>query len=370
MKQNFVSKITEILSEVSIVKNLARKKFISEFVIGLVQSREVQFCEIAPYLRDSVKVKSNETRIQDFFREVSLNYQEVSLFLLSFLPRRRKLRLCIDRTNWDFGCYSCNILMVTVGCDDFTLPLYWELLANQGGNSSQEQRVDLLGKCFKLLGAKRIGLVVGDREFIGHRWLKYLKTHQIKFIMRMPKHHQIHRTDTRIQKIEEFRLEVNKELILTNVLVNGVVGHVSVQKLADGDYLYLFGTVTASFIKQIYRKRWTIEVCFQNFKGRGFNLENTHLQCDKKLKMLVALVGLTYALVTSTGIYHHNNVQKINTKNHGYKEKSFARKGIDLIREWARPGCQVMESIKQKTLIFMRYLRYNIEENIRLKIVG
>jgi len=311
MKQCFVDKITEILGEFSIVENLARKKFISEFVVGLIQSRNVQFCEVAQHLRDSAKIGSNEVRIQDFFREVSLDYLKLGVLLLSFLPRRRKLRLCLDRTNWEFGRYSCNILMVSVGCQDWSLPLYWEMLDNKGGNSSQDQRIDLLSVCVELLGVRRIGLVIGDREFIGHRWLKYLKDRCIKFIVRFPKHHKIHRLDGRVQKAEEFELKVGQILTFSQVMVNGVVGNASLQLLTDGAYLLLFGTTNVRWMEQIYKQRWSIEVCFQNFKGRGFDLEKTHLQSNKKIKMLVALVSVTYGLVVSIGRFYHQKVSPI-----------------------------------------------------------
>ena len=250
MKQSLNAEVTEILSEVPIVKNLARKKFISQFTLGLIQigppsGRNVQFCQVAQHLNDEAKVASNEVRIQDFFREVDLEYSCVATLLLSLLPGNKKLRLCIDRTEWDFGMHQVNILMVVVGYQEFTVPLYWEMLDNNSGNSSCEQRNDLLGLCIDLIGAERIGLVIGDREFVGHRWLKYLKDRGVSFVMRLPKHHKIHRLDGRIQTITTLALTENKPLTLCDCLVDGVVGHVWVMLLDNGDYLFLFGTVEA-----------------------------------------------------------------------------------------------------------------------------
>lgn len=313
----------------NIVKNLARKKFIGRFVAGLIKSRNVQFCQVAQHLNDEVQTASNEVRIQDFFREVNLNYQSVALLLLSLLPNKQKLRLCIDRTEWDFGVHRVNILIVVVSSGEITVPLYWEMLDNNSGNSSCQQRNDLLGLCIDLIGPERIGLVIGDREFVGHRWLKYLKDKGIRFVMRLPKHHKIHRLDARIQTIEQLNLVVDRPLVLHDCLVDNVW----VMLLANGDYLFLLGTVGAKFTGQLYRKRWCIEACFQNMKIRGFDLEDTHLQDDGKLKKLVALVSIAYVFCASLGIYYHQKVERIKVKNHGYKANSFVRKGIDLIQE-------------------------------------
>lgn len=99
MKQSLIDEITKVLHNVPIVANLARKKFIAHFVVGLIKSRNVQFCEIAQHLNDKVKMTSNENRIQDFFREADIDYYAVATLLISFLPKNKKLRLCIDRTD-------------------------------------------------------------------------------------------------------------------------------------------------------------------------------------------------------------------------------------------------------------------------------
>ena len=95
--------------------------------------------------------------------------------MLALLPRKVKLRLTIDRTEWDFGKYQVNILMVLVGYGDLQLPLYWELLDNKSGNSNSGDRIDLLEKCFATVDTKRIGLVIDDRELVSKKWIKYFK---------------------------------------------------------------------------------------------------------------------------------------------------------------------------------------------------
>ena len=107
---------------------------------------------------------------------------------------------------------------------------------------------------------------------------------------------------------------------------------------------------------QLYRKRWSIEACFQNMKKRGFDpggepLEDTHLQDNEKLKKLVVLVSIPYGFCASLGIYYHQKVEKIKTKNHGYKANSFVRKGIDLIQEWRPP-----RGSEQKTICLTKCL--------------
>ena len=361
MKQYSCAEVTAILDKVPIVKNLARKKFVVLFVLSMIKTRSVQFCEVAQALNDEVKASSNEVRIQDFFREVSLDYEQVALLLAMFLPKRGKVTLCIDRTEWDFGKCQVNILMIIVRCRHISIPLYWELLDNNSCNSNTDDRIDLLKKCIQLLGG-RIGLFLGDREFIGHRWLKFLKDQGIRFCVRVPRHHKITRQiglNEHTHTLEQL-LQDRKTLYLGGCRVDGIWGNVYVKVLKDGDLLFLFGTAKVEFLAQLYKKRWRIECFFQNVKKRGFDLESTHLRDLDKLKKLLALVSIAYAVVANVGLHQHLRAKAIAIKNHGYKENSFSRRGIDIVREGLRKVWKLNFQLFLDLVIrFLRWMQIN-----------
>lgn len=62
MKAELLSKITNLLTESQIVKNLARKKFIAQFVVALSKCRKVQFHAISKELNAEADPASNEVR--------------------------------------------------------------------------------------------------------------------------------------------------------------------------------------------------------------------------------------------------------------------------------------------------------------------
>ena len=61
--------------------NLARKKFMTLFVEGLIRGRSVQFVEIANHMSTKVKTESNLRRIQDFIANYELDYEQIALLL-------------------------------------------------------------------------------------------------------------------------------------------------------------------------------------------------------------------------------------------------------------------------------------------------
>ena len=206
VKQYFATQITTLLQQAPFVRHLSRQKFVGPFILGLIKSRNVPFGEVAQHLNDAVKPASNETRIQDFFCEVNLGYARVAQLLLSALPPQGKLRLCLDRTEWDFGQCPVNRLLVTAGTGEAHVPLYGHLLDNRSGNSNAADRIAVRDACLALLGRARVEFVVGDREFISHTWLQWLQDHGLNFVVRVPKHHCLTHADGRRPAVADLGL--------------------------------------------------------------------------------------------------------------------------------------------------------------------
>lgn len=361
MTANLKSEIRGILEQIQIVNHASRKDFVGLYVPAIIQSGSVQFHKSARFLNERVKLDSNTKRIQDFYREVELSYESVALLLLSLLPKQKRLRICIDRTEWDFGKCQINILMVLVGQDDFYLPFYWELLDNNSGNSNSVDRIALLDKVLNIIPKERIGLVVADREFIGHRWLKYLKDKGINFCIRVPKSHKIERLDGEILSVEQISQRYPQGTYLVDCMVDGVWGNVYIKQLDEGDILFVFGNCEPKYLGKFYKKRWVIEVCFQNLKTRGFNLEDTHMKRIDRLSKLIAMVSIAYGFCVCLGIYKDRKVQKITLKNHGYKSNSFFRVGKNLIDDIFRIKHNIDKLLTPVFSIFARFIIKNLK---------
>ena len=71
-----------------------------------------------------------------------------------------------------------------------------------------------------------------------------------------------------------------------------------------------------------------IEVLFANLKRRGFDLEQTHLTDADRIEKLIALLTLAvcWSHLMGEARAHHTSLK---LKNHGEKEKSLFRYGLD-----------------------------------------
>ena len=130
-----MTKVYKMIRELKVVPHKSRQKFLCSMFEGIIKSRSVIFSEIADKIEYPAKVESIERRIQSFFKELSFDYSQLLFFFLSFI-HHKELSLSIDRTEWDFGKTQINILCVVVSIGKMAVPLYFEMLDNNSGNSN------------------------------------------------------------------------------------------------------------------------------------------------------------------------------------------------------------------------------------------
>lgn len=324
-----LTKLTQAVRKFSIIKHLKRQMFLTELVGAMIKARSVIFSELADKMDRQALPSSIERRIQDFFQKVDFDYEQLLVLLICFVPHD-KVVLSIDRTEWDRGSTQYNILCVIASIGKMGVPLYFEMLDNKSGNSNSEDRIRVLQRMVSILGPARISYLVMDREFIGHKWLKWLKHQGIHFCARVPKHHSILFADGERTTAEEL-LHREGVTYAQNVVVDQVVVNLYVGKSKDGELLYLIGSLPCRELKSAYRKRWSIEVFFQALKGRGFHLEKSGLRSLPKMRKLFALTCIAYVICWAVAI-EDAKVKPVKRKKHGYPQYSVFRRGLNLIR--------------------------------------
>jgi len=284
MRINPLTNLGKSIDYLNLVLNKSRKQFLSTLIQGVISSRSVNFSSIAECIDDETKVSSKERKIQDFFQKTIFNYTNLAPLLLSFIHHKSYV-LSIDRTEWDHGKTQINILCVMIQIGKMGVPIYFEMLDNKSGNSNYQDRIGILENIIKCIGIHKIDALVMDREFIGDKWLSWLKQQHIPFCVRVPKSHNII-TDQGDKLKAESTINNCKTKSFTNAIVDNVVVNVSVSRDKKGELLYLIGTFKPSKLKQIYKKRWAIEVMFQAFKSRGFDMEKSRLKSLEKYRKL------------------------------------------------------------------------------------
>ena len=79
-------------------------------------------------------------------------------------------------------------------------PVVWRLLG-KAGNSNTGERIALMRRFLALVDAEDVRAFVADREFIGEKWLGYLKSEEVPFFIRIRKNTNVGASKTAAHKL-------------------------------------------------------------------------------------------------------------------------------------------------------------------------
>ena len=311
--------------------HLSRLKCLCSLVLGLIQIRRVTLNELALSFEGSASQDSVTKRISRFLSSLVFPYDAMSHYIWSRFQTEEETLLSLDRTNWKFGQLNINILMLSICYRGYGIPLMWTLL-DKGGNSSQEERIELIKRFLTLIKTDQIVRLVADREFIGAKWLNWLDEHHIHYIIRIRANQYLESEKGKAQHAHALFAAHSWKRLRKARKLKGVWVFVGGQRLSSGDYLILVSNLPLQRGKYYYAKRWDIEILFGALKTRGFNFEDTHLVDYQRIEALIGLLGLAFAWAVLVGDWISQGGKTIPIKNHGRKAKSIFRTGLDFIR--------------------------------------
>ena len=171
--------------------HLSRLKCMSALILCLIQVRTVNLSELSLGLNSSVSSETNYKRLQRFFRLFTFPFDSLSLMLWDLFDEGKTPVLSLDRTNWKFGRTNINILMLSLCYHGIGIPLMWKVLKDKRGNSSAAERIELMSRYLKVFKPDYVVRLVADREFIGQKWLNWLDTNHIHYVIRIRKNQYI-----------------------------------------------------------------------------------------------------------------------------------------------------------------------------------
>lgn len=310
----------------------ARLNFMARFVMSVIVVRSVTLRRVASVLNPSVLIDSNEKRIKRFFRQVTIAPEGFARLMLALLPIKTKLVLTLDRTTWQLGSCSINILMLGVAYKGIAFPLLWTLLDKQG-NSTTNERLALIDKLLTVLSAQDIDSIVADREFTGCAWFKGLAARDVTFVMRIRNNSLIGSRGRTLSAHVRYAHLRPKEVYVCpkRCWLFGLRVYLSATRTPEGELLVLACNCDPAKALLRYAQRWQVETLFSALKSRGFNLEDSHMLHKQRFDTLLALLSLAFAWAHLVGEWCYQHFP-LKLKKHGYLPMSYFRRGLDTLR--------------------------------------
>lgn len=310
--------------------NGARLTCLSLLLLALIQEKTVNLVNLSLAFQGVTQPESSYRRIKRFFTDIQLDKVKVARLILGLLPPA-PYTVCVDRTNWQFGNLDINILVIAIAHRGIAFPIVWTFL-DKKGNSSSEERIDLLQRFFELVAPKEIAFFLADREFIGATWFNYLDKRCVPFAIRIRKDSLCNNWCPVFGLFTLLNVgELN--LLHNSYSVYGCSLRLVGMKLAAKDYAILATNRLPTEAFLAYQRRWEIEMLFSALKTTGFDIESTHLAKLHKLDTLFTLLAIAFAWAHHVGEWLHDSRTKpLKRKSHLRREKSFFRHGLDHLR--------------------------------------
>ena len=311
----------------------SRLKCLVQLILGLLRIRSVNLCKLSLCFDSEVKFSSVYRRIQRFLSGVIFPFDQLSCFIWGKFQDDGPTVLALDRTNWKFGKANINILMLSICIEGFAVPLMWKVLKDKRGNSSQEERIELMQRFVSVIQTDQIIRLVADREFIGEKWLNWLDENYFHFIIRIRANQWVEHSPRKSQRAASICSSEKWKGLRKARFVKGSKVYLGGQKLKTGDFLILISNLPLKSARYYYAKRWAIEVLFGNLKKRGFNLEDTHITHPQRINNLIAVLALAQVWAILVGQWIAQKVKSIPIKKHGRRNISIFKIGLDFLTQ-------------------------------------
>ena len=336
--------------------NRARIKFLARFLLALFAARTVNLTRIAVMFTGRARIESNYKRIKRFLAFYEFDATEITRLLIKLMKLEPPFVISIDRTEWRLGTKWINVLMLSVVWEGVAIPIVWTVFQKKGCSSDSERQA-IVEKYLRIFGAETIAFVTADREFASAKWLEYLSSKQIDFVLRIKSSAFI--TDKRGKQMRASKLlqstAIGEKLICRRRRkMCGVAVSLAGVRKADGDNVIVISSLkSADKALSNYCLRWQIETLFGCLKTRGFNLEETHVTAPERVSRLLALlaVGFCWALLTGKVICER---KALRIKKHGRLEQSVFRVGLDYLGHlFGCPGENVQKQERQQLILLL-----------------
>ncbi len=336
--------------------NNARLACFVGLLLALVLLKQTNLTQVSLAFAGKAKSESKYRRLQRFFQAVHFDYNAIARLIMEMCGfDEMKYYLSLDRTNWKWGKKNINILTLAIVYKGTAIPVYW-LILNKQGNSNQKERIALLQRFIGQFGRQNILGVLGDREFIGEQWWKWLTTMSIPYLIRVKENQLVINRRGKTVSIRALfsDLKVGKSRVLrASRKVSGQQVWLSGLRLDSKELLIVAGNQYFTSPFDIYGFRWEIECLFQCLKGRGFHMEETRLVRYFRIKKMMALLAIGFCWAHKTGEWKQKAVKPLKIKTHGRLEKSIFRYGLDHLTEQLIHGFKEMKDVLWSLIVFL-----------------
>lgn len=281
---------------------------LSLMVTGILRSRSGQLTKIGSKVRYKGKKSSLVDRFRRFVKNpniiVEAEYNPVAELFLACLSNER-LAFAIDSTKIGGKCIC---LMLSVQYKTRALPLVWVVFKGRKGHSKQTLQQELFELAKTYVPDNCSVVLLGDGEFDGSEIVKWLEKQPTwDYVCRTDETNLVFYQEQWVS-LRDIDLEPGQETLLSQVLFtqSSQVGPINIlvvwNEAEQRHWFFVTSFDDHKVAQKWYRKRFTIETLFSDFKGRGFNFDKTKLWKPERVSRLIFAASIAYVFTVFLGV--------------------------------------------------------------------
>lgn len=315
------------------------------FICGIFQSDAVQLPKVArkipfPHLGRKRRLPSATRRLERLVENPNVRVRDwfdpTARDWLHYIARTHgTIRLIADGTKVGGGH---QLLIIAVVFHRRAIPICWTWVPAARGHSSAYKQLALLNHVRALLPPHASVFLVGDSEFGAVDVMRQLDAWHWWYVLRQKANHQIQWAEQPWQNFGAVITTPGQSLWLGRGRLTQAHAF-RVQLLAHwakGEteaWLLATNLTDRALSLKTYGGRMRIEEMFGDFKGHGFDLEQTHLHHYARLSRLTLAVALLYSWLLDVGRKAIKNGLRQWVDRHDRRDLSIFQIGLRLI-DW------------------------------------
>lgn len=325
-----------------------RKTLIHNFtylLIGIYLSGKVHLSLIANKIPGAAKLPSKVQRLRRLLLNRAIGvrtwYGPIAVELLESQAEHGSIRLIVDGSKVSF---HYQLLMVCIAYRRRAIPIAWTWVKGKRGHSSSIKQLALLNYVRTLMPKGVKVSIVGDCEFGAVALLRKFDAWEWEYVLRqkgntlidltLHNHWQrfgdvVHRAGQSTWLGRGFLTE--EHAYGTHLLAHWKRGE-------KEPWLLATNLPTRRDALRAYRRRMWIEELLGDFKGHGFNLEDSHLRHFLRLSRLTLAVVLLYVWLLTVGSRAIKNGQRSLVDRVDRQDYSIFRIGYNMAERWLANG--------------------------------
>jgi len=289
-------------------ERITRVSNLAWLITAIFHGRSVQLSPIATKIPASVNLLSVVRRLSRLLDNPAIRVREwyepiVRGWLESAAHTTGEIRLIADGTK--VGC-GHQLLIICLAFRQRAIPLAWTWVRASKGHSSACKQRALLAYVHHLIPKGTPVSLVGDSEFGAVDVMRQLKKWHWHYALRQKATHQIQVTGQTWQDFSDVLSNPGQSawlgrgrLTLKHAYATNLLAHWELSE--EEPWLLATDLPDRTTTLHTYARRMWIEAMFGDLKGKGFDLESTHLQTCDRLSRLTLAVVLLYTWLMDIG---------------------------------------------------------------------